>query len=75
MYIDLIVTNTTFLKKYRKLSPDSFDTLKSQSGQNLIKLQDLLQTFLFEMPIFELKINYKILKANVIENIERVMTL
>ena len=58
-----------------QLSPDSFDTLNSQSGQNLIKLQDLLQTFLFEMPIFELKINYKKLKANVIENIERVMTL
>ena len=50
--IDLIVTNTIFVKRYKKLYPESIDTLNSQSGQNLNKLQDLLQTLLIKITIF-----------------------
>ena len=36
--IDLIVTNKKFMQKYRKLYPDSDDTLNPLIGQNLIQL-------------------------------------
>ena len=69
--IDLIVTNKNFMQKYRKLLyPDSIDNLNSESGKNSIKLQDLLQTFLFKISIFELKFNFKKLKANLIKNLD-----
>ena len=53
-----------------QLYPDSIDNLNSESGKNSIKLQDLLQTFLFKISIFELKFNFKKLKANLIKNLD-----